>query len=226
LPIGFSNDTSTPDVAQLFGEYSSMSVSLNEVSTGTVYVSQTYTQYDTSLAGSTSATETYNVVYTSSTTYKVDISETQSLGILNATAWVLKNGTAVAYSYLGQNITGSEASGLYEGLMTPFFLESEYSILAQTLTSANGVQAASGGTATFGSTATALTNYTAESVPLTVAMCGGSLTLTSASIQIATVRSTGPSLLTAINASGSETYHSQTNQIISLSFRLISFRVA
>ena len=226
FPIGFSNDTSTPDVAQLFASYSGMSVSLAEVSTGTVYVSQTYTQYDTSLTGTTSVRETYSVVFASATTFKVDISEIQGQGTLNATAWVLRNGTAVAYAYLGQNITGSEASGLYEGLMTPFFLESEYGVLAQTLTSANDVQPASEGTVQFGPTTVALTNYTAESLPLIVAICGGSLALSNASIQIGAVRAANLSLLTAINVSGSETYHSQTNQIISLSFRLLSFQDA
>ncbi len=202
-----------------------MGVSLSEVSTGTVYISETYTQYDTVIQGTTDAQEVYNVLYASPTTYKVDISESQGQSLLNATAWVLKNGTAVAYSYLGQNITGSEATGLYEGLMTPFFTETQYSLLAQTLTTAVGVHSSDQGTVQIGLTTVALTNYTAEQVPLTIPICGGSVTLSASSVQIGAVHGTTLSLLTGLNISGEETYNSHTNQISSLSFRLISLSI-
>ena len=151
-PSGSRTEQPVSTAVQLFGSYSSMGVSLSEVSTGTVYISETYTQYDTVIQGTTDAQEVYNVLYASPTTYKVDISESQGQSLLNATAWVLKNGTAVAYSYLGQNITGSEATGLYEGLMTPFFTETQYSLLAQTLTTAVGVHSSDQGAVQIGLT--------------------------------------------------------------------------
>jgi hypothetical protein len=203
-----------------------MSVSLTENNSGSVFISETYTQFETSVQGATAVAETYNVVYASSTTYKVEISEAQGQSILNATTWVLKNGTAVAYNYLGQNITGPEASGLYQGLMTPFFIESEYGVLVQTFASASGVQATSQGTAQIGSTTLALTNYSADTVPLTIPICGGSVTLSSASLEVGGIQGVNASLLTALRVSGSETYHGQTDQIVLLSFRLIAFRDA
>jgi hypothetical protein len=203
-----------------------MTVTYSEVSTGVLFMTETFTQYDTELQGSNSVRESYNVLYSSPTTFKVVISESQGQSILNATAWVLKSGTAVAYSYLGQNITGPEATELYEGLMTPFFLETQYGLLAQTLTTANGVHASDQGSVKLGSSTLALTNYTVDSTPITVPICEGSVTLSGSSIQFGAVQGTKLSLLTSLNISGEETYNFHTNQITSLSFRLISLTVA
>ncbi|MDA4122171.1 MAG: hypothetical protein OK456_03200 [Thaumarchaeota archaeon] len=203
-----------------------MSVSYSEISTGTAYYSSTFTQYDTDYNGTAAVQEAYTVLYASPTTYKVEISESQGQSILNATTWVLKSGTALAYSYLGQNITGPEATGLYEGLMTPFFTESEYAILVQTLTTANGVHNSNQGTARIGSAMVSLTNYTAETVPLTLPICDGSITLSASSVQVGAVQGTALSLLTELNVSGFETYNYHTNQISLLSFRLLSLSLA
>ncbi len=110
--------------------------------------------------------------------------------------------------------------------MTPFFTESEYTILVQTLTTANGVQASDQGTAKIGSATLALTNYTAETVPLTIPICDGSITLASSSVQIGAVQGTSLSVLTDLNVSGMETYNSHTNQISYLSFQLLSLSLA
>lgn len=203
-----------------------MSVSFSENNTGSVFVSQTYTAYVTSVEGTTYAQETYTVLYASPTTYKVNITEIQGSNSLSAIAWILKNGDAVAYSYLGQNITSSEATGLYEGLMTPFFVESQYSLIAQTLTTANGVHASGGTTARIGSANVALTNYTAETLPLTVSTCDGGVTLSALSVQIGAPQGAKLSLITGLNVSGQETYDSQTDQIYSLSFRVTSVSLA
>jgi hypothetical protein len=203
-----------------------MGVYFSEVSTGTIFVSQTYTSYDTNVQGTSSATETYNVVYSSPTTYKVDIFENQSGTTLNATAWLLKDGTVVAYQYLGQNISGAEASGLVSGLMSPFFYQGEYTSLVQTLASGTGLQAAASGSEKVGPTAVAVTNYTAPSVPLTVQICGGSLTVSAVSLQTGTVQGSNVGLLMSMSISGNETYHSQTNQIVLLLYRLISLQSA
>ena len=81
------------------------------------------------------------------------------------------------------------------------------------------------GTVQIGSTTVALTNYTAEQVPLTIPTCGGSVTLSASSVQIGAVHGTTLSLLTGLNITGQETYNNQTNQISSLSFRLISLSI-
>ena len=203
-----------------------MGVEWSEVSTGTLYVSQTFTSYDTSVQGTSAVAESYSIVYASPTTYKVDITENQTGNSLSATAWFLKDGTLVSYDFLGQNMTGSEASGLVQGLMSPFFYQSEYIALVQTLGSATGVQVSSAGTTHFGSTNVALTNYTAPAVPFTVSICGGTLTLSAFSLQTGTVQGANVQLLMAMNVSGSETYHSQTNQIVSLSVRLTALQSA
>lgn len=226
IQTAFSNDSSTPDVVSLFSSYSKMGVSWSEVSTGTIYVSQTFTQYDTSVQGTASVAESYNVVYASSTTYKVDILENQSGNTLSATAWFLKNGTLVSYDFLGQNTTGSEASALVQGLMSPFFYQGEYTSLVQTITSQAAVRAVSAGDVKVGSTTVALTNYTSTSVPFTVSICGGTLTLSAFSLQTGTVQGANVQLLMTMSLSGSETYHSQTNQIVSLSVNLTSLQSA
>lgn len=203
-----------------------MSASLSEVSTGIQHISETYTSYDTSVQGSSSVTESYRVVYTSPDVYKVDIIANQTFTTLNATAWVLKNGTALAYYYLGQNVTGREATGLLQGLMSPFFYEAEYNALVQTITPSSLVHNTTIGTGELDSARVVLTNYSADSLPLTVPICGGSLTLSSYALQTGTVQGASQRLLTFMNISGDETFHGHTNQIISLSYRITSFQLA
>jgi hypothetical protein len=69
-----------------------MGVSFLIASSGTQSISLSYTQYITSLNGTSTVAETYSIIYASSTTYKVNILENQSGTTLNATAWVLKDG--------------------------------------------------------------------------------------------------------------------------------------
>jgi len=224
LPTAFGNVSSSSSVVSLFGSYSSMSVTFSEASTGIAYVSQTFTSYDTSVEGVSSVSTNYSLLYTSSTTYKVAITESQGESGLNATAWVLRSGTAVAYDYLGQNITGPEATGLFDGLMTPFFFEVESSLLVQTLTPSNNTLTAGQTMGRLGSATVSLVNYTAESLPVTIPICGGSLTLSRDTVQLGMVRSGVEPLLASLSIAGSETYFGITNQIISLSFKLNSLK--
>lgn len=222
LPLGFSNVTGTANVVGLFTTFPSMNVSLSEVNTGTTFISETYISYDTYAQGATKITESYSVIYASATTYKVEVSELQGQSVFNATAWILRNGTAVAYDYLGVNITGVEATGLYQGLMTPFFLESEYSTVVPILASAPGVQESTG-EAELGSNQLSVTNYTATLLPLNATYCDSSVTLSSTSLQIGGVRGGESSLITSLTASGTEVWKNRTYVITSLDFTLNSF---
>jgi hypothetical protein len=202
-----------------------MGVSWYEVSTGTIFVSQTFTSYDTNVVGTESVSESYKIIYASPTTYKVEIVEVQPGATFNATAWFLRDGDLAAYDYLGQNMTGSEATNLVQGLLSPFFYQSEYTSLLQTFESTSGVQSSSQGFASVGSTVIALTNYTAPT-PLNVSICGGSLDLTDFSLQTGSVQGAGVQLLMAMNLAGSETYHGATNQIEEFTLRLTSIQSA
>jgi hypothetical protein len=155
----------------------------------------------------------------------VDILENQSGTTLNATAWILKDGTVIAYSYLGQNLTGSEASGIFQGLMSPFLYEADYRAIVQPFTSGSGVQATGAEDAQIGLTSVAVTSYSAE-LPLTIQVCGGSFTLSSYSVQTGAVQGATAPLLTYLSVAGSVTYNYQTYQINSLYLRVTTVQTA
>ena len=211
--------------APLFSSYSEMGVSFLIDSSGAQSISLSYTTYITTLNGTSMVGETYSVVYASPTTYKVDITENQSGTTLDATAWILKDGTVVAYSYLGQNLTGSEASGIFQGLMSPFIYEADYEAIVQPFTSGGGVQTAGLASSQIGQTTVALTNYSAD-LPLTIQVCGGSFTLSSYAVQTGSVQGVTAPLLTLLNVGGSVTYNYHTYQINSLYLRVTSLQKA
>jgi hypothetical protein len=226
IPTAFADTLGLPAQAyvRLFGNYSQMGVSVSEVSTGNVYVSETFTSYTTNGPGSTQVNESYNVIYASATTYKVSILEAQSGITVNATAWVQKDGTVIAYDYLGQNNTGPEAAGLLQGLLSPLVYEAEYSTLVEPLTSVSTSTAMSSGSVVIGSTDMKVTNYSAATVPLQVAICGGSLDLSSYSMQTGTTQGSPLQPIVSLKLAGSETYEGQTSQIMSLDFELTNLK--
>ena len=210
--------------APLFSSYSEMGVTFSTVSQGMISYSVTYTYYNTTFNGTSAVTESYNVVYASPTTYKVDLLDNVSGTTLNATAWVLKNGSVVAYDYLGQNLTGATATGILQGLMSPFVYEVDYSTVVLPFTSGSGVQVQSQGNTEIGRTSLAVTNYSAGQLPVTIQLCGGSFMLSSYEVQTGQVQGATTPLLTLLNVSGSVTYDAQTYSIGSLYLQLISLQ--
>jgi hypothetical protein len=168
-------------------------------------------------------TESYNVIYKSATTYKVNVT---TIGAgptpVTFTAWVLKNGTAVAIDDSGQNTTGSEAAGLYELSMGAFSAS-----IAVPSEVSSGVfspyfHEATKGTATFGTTEMDVVNYSANTLPFSVSGCGETATITAYSFQLGDLPPGSQQLLTFSNAAlnmqgplGSDSI-AETIQLVSL----------
>jgi hypothetical protein len=202
--------------ASLFSSYSEMSISYSIVSSGTQSISLSYTQYHTTLNGTSAVTESYQVVYSSAATFKVNILEGQSGTDLNATAWIQRSGTVIAYDFLGQNLTGSVATGIFQGLMFPFIYEADYAAVVQPFISGTAIHPQSLGNMLIGTTNVAVTAYSADPLPVTVDVCGGSFTMSSYTVETGTVGGASAPLLTLLNLTGTVTYNSQTHEIGSL----------
>ena len=122
------------------------------------------------MATSRSFTFSYSIVYATSTTYKVhgDYVVTKSHPF---TAWLLKNGTALAVN-LGQgNDTGAQAASDVQTYFGEFavvqgFLQEQS--LYSNLFRSNGTSTVTVGTQTF-----MVTNYVALALPETIQLCNG-----------------------------------------------------
>lgn len=212
--------------ASLFGNYSEMGVSFSQVSIGMTTYMVSYTTFLDTFNGTTQVSESYNVIYASPTTYKVGLFEDEFGTTLNATAWVQKDGDVVAYDYLGQNLTGTVATGIFQGLMSPFIYEADYNGIILPFTSGSSVNAESGGEAEIGASTVALTNYSAESLPLMIQVCGSSFTLSTYLVQTGQVPGATSSLLTLLEVGGMVSYNSGTYQISALYLQLTSVQKA
>jgi len=119
---------------------------------------------------SRSFTYSYSVVYVTSTTYKVD-GDYVSTTSHQFTAWLLKNGTALAVEIGQHNDTGAQAASDVQTYFGGFasiqgFLQEQslYSNLFRT----NGTSTVTIGTQTF-----TVTNYVAVTLPETIQLCNG-----------------------------------------------------
>jgi hypothetical protein len=182
--------------APLFGNYSGIAMVFHGSSSGSANTSQ-YSEY--------------GVTYTSSTTYKVSVGSNITGAFVTSNAWVLKNGTILAFeSASGQNSTGLAAEGLMYQNMLPFVIELEYSSLVPSLTSAAGAHVVSQMNTNIGPTTVSVTNYAANSLPLTVPTCSGTFTLSQFSVQTGTVQGKSLALVTMITISGTDASNGQT----------------
>ncbi|MDG6909424.1 MAG: hypothetical protein JRN08_03555 [Nitrososphaerota archaeon] len=177
-------------VLPYFQSLSAMEVQWNGTSNGTPY----------------NLEASYRVIYADTsagmTTYKVEIDYYSSNGAPeNGTAWVQSNGNVTAVDFNGYNETGSMASSILVGLMTPFTVESSYVGYIEVYT---GTYFHSSGTSTVtvGPTTMTVTNYQANNLPETYTECGYTGTLNSFSMSYGTVPGTSISLVTYLNFSG------------------------
>jgi len=148
-------------------------------------------------------TATYNVVYVSSTTYKVDITDVTPAKTYSTTAWLLKDGTVVGLVINGHNFNAS-ASTSFQNYFGNWELELEYGL--QITSSASYSYFHSTGTATVTAVPSTftVTNYVANSLPETISLCNGeSLALTSGSFSVGTPTGSSYPLITYIQAAGS-----------------------
>ena len=198
-----------------------MNISLSELSTGTGFFTETYTYTTASVAGVIQYNESYVVTLSSGPAYRVEITYVQSQTTVQASSWVLKNGTAINTDYNGRNTTGGEANSLFQGLMYPFSFEADYGMLVGAMTGA-GATSGSGTTVQIGDLSATVTQYSSSSFPLNFHLCGTYLSLSSFSMSTASFSGSQVPLLSRLSIAGTATYAGQQNQILSFVFALQS----
>lgn len=152
-----------------------------------------------------SITASYNVLYVSSTTYKVDLAYKTSSVSGIATLWLLKDGTVEALNLAGHNIT-QDASMYFQLYFSLWETELVYEQLITTSTAYSYFHSTGTSTVTVGPTTFAVTTYTANTTPETIQSCNGdSLTLASGSFSVGTASGSNYPLIISINIAGSET---------------------
>lgn len=201
-----------------------MNVSFIELSTGTGSFTETYTTTTASVEGSQAFQEGYVAAPFGGVGYRVQVAYTQSGTTLGVTAWVLKNGTVAILDYLGRNVTGNEASSLFQGIMYPFTFQAEYGLVVTALTATPDIRSSSAGTTSLSGTTLDLTRYSASTLPVQLQLCNTALDLSGYSLETASVTGSQLPLISSIHIAGNATYEGQTNEILSLSLNLTSLQ--
>jgi hypothetical protein len=149
----------------------------------------------------------YHVVSTTPNSFKVNITTTEGPLMVHYTDFVLKNGTAVWVYYNGMNYTGSNAFPFYVVSMSPYFLGNtfgEAGLLGQ-LSNSSMVYVSRTGTLMLGPTQVNVTEYEANSLPLSQTTCNESVYLTRFSLEVGTVSGESVQLLTGMELAGTVT---------------------
>jgi hypothetical protein len=151
-------------------------------------------------------TASYKVVYVSSTTYKVNITDVTPVKTYLTTVWFLKDGTVVGLDIDGHNMNAS-ASTSFQTYFAPWEQELEYGQQITTSTSYTFFQSNGTSTVTAGPSTFTVSNYAANSLPETIPFCNGdSTTLTTAgSFSVGTPSGSSYPLITYIHVGGSRT---------------------
>jgi hypothetical protein len=149
----------------------------------------------------------YSVLSTSQsgslTYYKVNVTSLiDKLTVESGILFYDSSGTVDALQFMGQNMTGTQASELAISLMEPFVAElsfsAESSVYSQYVTQLNQTQI------TIGSTPVNVQNYKANNTPFQVSSCGVTGTVNSLLIQVGQVaNSSYGNLITYMEFSGS-----------------------
>jgi hypothetical protein len=173
---------------------------------------QSYPSLTLSFAGKTSTmssnhtfTLSYSVAYVTSTTYKVDLTYTATKSH-QFTAWLLKNGTALAiYNAQTQvNETGAQASSDLQSNFGEFasiqgFLEGQS--MYSNLFRSTGFS-----TVTIGTQSLTVTNYVTNALPETIQLCNGETdTLTAYNLSEGTPSGASFELPVYVNIAGTAT---------------------
>ena len=179
------------------------------------YVSAMKVSFNSTLIGDygsavENTTSSYVLIYadTSSgiTTYKIGISYLQlpSNGSASspedAVAWVKSDGTVLAVEHAGQNESGPSAGQDLLGIIGPFAEESTLMREIGLYTSSY-FHSIGNSSVTLGTTSMQVTTYAAESLPMSVDVCGDLGTLNSFSLQVGTLPSTDLNLVTFLHLS-------------------------
>jgi hypothetical protein len=157
---------------------------------------------------SRSFTFSYSVVYVTSTTYKVD-GDYVATKSHQFTAWLLKNGTALAVNFGQGNDTGAQAATDVQTYFGEFALVQGFlqeQSLYSNLFRSNGTSTVTIGTQTF-----TVTNYVALSLPENIQLCNGETdTLTAYNLSEGTPSGSTLELPTYTNIAGTSTLNGST----------------
>jgi hypothetical protein len=177
------------------------------------------TSYNTT-APSSSIVQTnssYSVVYASAvgnlTTYKVQFREVTSISSSLSTAWIRSDGTVLAFDAGTGNETGPQATGALASSAEPFIALIVQGELLGLYTLSPQVQPANQTSVTFGSTQVYVTNFGTRALPATISTCEAEYTLTTFSLQAATVPGSNLILITSENIRGTSVSGSTTTQL-------------
>jgi hypothetical protein len=153
-----------------------------------------------------SFSESYNTIYVSSTTYKVSVTTVEGGQNIVETVWILKDGTAVAVNFAGQNFTGSNAQQFLVGVFAGFTLQIQADSEIGFYTAQNYFHSTGTSTVSIGPTQVSVTSYSANTIPETITGCDGSTTtLTTFSFSVGTPQGSTTPLVTNEHFQGSDT---------------------
>jgi hypothetical protein len=175
---------------------------------------------------SSNYTESYATAYVSSTTYKINLVSAGEGQNVTSTAWILKNGTAIAIDEFDENVTGPESQELVEGSFAGFSAEVEVSSQLSTYTASQDFHSTGSSSTTIGSNTLTVTSYAANTLPITITPCAGgvsvSTSLTSFQMSVGEPTGTGYDLVTNMQLTESSTTGGATTTVSSL-IQVISF---
>jgi hypothetical protein len=153
----------------------------------------------------------YTTNYASSSTYKVTVTTSEGGQNIVETAWVLKNGTALAVNVSGQNFTGATANEFIVGTFAAFTLQVQADSEIAYYTNTGFFHSTGTSTTNIGSTSVKVTTYAANNAPETITDCnGGTTTLTAYSFSVGTPSGANVPLVTYEHFAGSDTRNGQT----------------
>jgi hypothetical protein len=157
-------------------------------------------------------TASYNVVSSNSSGIEVNLSYKSTNTTESIAALISTNGTVLSVSVNGQTIPSQYASSMVVGLFAGFIIEIQN---AQSISVFTGSQFHSTGTSqvTIGSVSFTVTNYAANSLPVSFSYCGGSDVLTSFKMSIGTPSGASVPVVTYMNFVGTSTSNGQTSSV-------------
>jgi flagellin-like protein len=149
-------------------------------------------------------TSDYHVLLTTATEFKVNVTLTEGTLTASYVDYLLRNGTALAVTYEGQNETGFEAMGLYLASASTYYIANIFGQEVLGTVQADGLVHSSGPTTqTIGPSRVSVTTYSPNSLPLSVDNCGTTANFTKFTMSVGSVAGEQATLLTDLQVAGS-----------------------
>ena len=190
------------NVSPLFGNFSSMSINVAILSA--------------TPSASLNENASYSVVYANATVFKLKLVLNRTGESGSGTAWVLRNGTAVAFEYSnGVNETGGLGRAIFQSYYEPPFLyETLFSRYLSQFTASDHFSPVNTTTAEIGPSEVAVTNFRANALPESVSTCvAGDLTLRGFAFQTGGIEGSPFTLVTFLRVNGTSTFRGTSSNL-------------